>query len=327
MRRFIGPLLIALGATIATAEVPPTEANLAYGPDPAQRLDLWVAPGAAPTPLVITIHGGGWRPGGHRIPWEGPGVYLSRGISVARVDYRHVPDHPLPAPVHDVACAIQFLRLHADRWRLDPRRFATSGSSAGGTTALWIALHDDLADPDHPDPVRRQSTRISAALAFDAQTSIEPRVLQEWLGRDVPWHIMIPTAVGEHSMDAVWSRLPELEPLYREFSPIRHLDAEDPPIFLKYLLDPALPPVDANHAIHHPAFGLRFQLRADSVGADCVLVLDRHARTPNRWQLLTRVFGLGNSDAKRPPQEQRGAPAEADAPPGSGAATPRYSPR
>ncbi len=58
-----------------------------------------------------------------------------------------------PAPQHDGARAIQFLRSKAGEWNLDPKRFAAFGGSAGTGISLWTGLHDDLADPKSSDPV------------------------------------------------------------------------------------------------------------------------------------------------------------------------------
>ena len=59
-------------------------------------------------------------------------------------------------PMLDGARAIQFLRHHADKYHLNKNRFACFGGSAGGCMSMWLAFHDDLADPKNPDPVLRK---------------------------------------------------------------------------------------------------------------------------------------------------------------------------
>ena len=70
---------------------------------------------------------------------------------------------PVQAPMHDTARALQFLRSMAAEWRIDTTRIGAAGGSAGACTALWLAYHDDLADPAGPDPVARESTRLTCA--------------------------------------------------------------------------------------------------------------------------------------------------------------------
>ena len=67
---------------------------------------------------------------------------------------------------------------------------------------MWILLHDDLADPDSDDPVSRESTRVTAAAVAGGQTSIDPKVIEPWLGPNVLKHNMINMAVGEPDFQA-----------------------------------------------------------------------------------------------------------------------------
>ena len=76
------------------------------------------------------------------------------------VDYRLTPKHPFPAQVEDAARAVQFVRSKAKEWNLDPGRIVAMGGSAGAQLSAWVALHDDLARPDSPDPIERHSTRL-----------------------------------------------------------------------------------------------------------------------------------------------------------------------
>lgn len=199
--------------------------------------------------------------------------FLERGISCAAINYRLTPAHPLPAPVHDAARAIQFLRTKAVEWNIDPKRIAVTGPSAGACTCMWLLLHDDLADPGSVDPVLRQSTRVCAAAVTVGQTSIDPKVIEEWLGPKVLTHRMIWTAVGEPSMEAAIANYDQHKALYREFSPIQHVDASDPPLFMTCSAEMDLPSRDAGHGIHHPVYGVKLKEQSDRVGHECHLVI------------------------------------------------------
>jgi acetyl esterase/lipase len=287
-----------------------TSGDVAYGPDRIRNsLDFWRASGNGPRPLLITIHGGGWNSGEKVFHFDAR-PWLDRGISCASITYRSTPGHPLPAPVHDAARAVQFLRTKAAEWNIDPDRIAVSGGSAGACTSMWLLLHDDLADPGSADPVLRQSSRVCAALAFAGQTSIDPPVIQHWIGAKVLTHLMIPNAVGQPSMANVWPSVNYervYKGTYQEFSPINHLDANDPPLYLEYDQPMTLPARTTSHAIHHPQFGLKLweKSAAAAAGHECHLrvpgpnrQVEYRKTTPNGYAsgeefLMSKLCGRG----------------------------------
>jgi len=66
------------------------------------------------------------------------------------------------AVLRDCARAIQFIRYRAAQLGVDGARIGVWGPSAGGGCSTWIGTTDDLAAPNHVDPVLRQSTRVRA---------------------------------------------------------------------------------------------------------------------------------------------------------------------
>lgn len=260
-------------ATEPPPQPQPTRANVSYGPDARNVLDFWQAPGDGARPLLVYIHGGGWLTGDKS--QKGPAIqpFLDKGISFAAVNYRLTPAHPLPAPVHDAARAIQFLRSQANHWNIDNKHIALMGPSAGACTSMWILLHDDLANPQATDPVLRESTRVCAAAVSVGQTSIDPHVIKEWLGPNVLKHPMIANAVGELDITAVMKDRERYQNLYSEFSPINHVDGKDPPLFMTCSAEIDLPSRDAGHGIHHPTFGLKLKEKSDRAGHECHLVI------------------------------------------------------
>ena len=183
----------AVAADEPRPQLAPTEANVPYGPHPRNVLDFWKAAGDGPRPLLVYIHGGGWTAGDKQQNTDHYRPFLERGISCAAINYRLTPEFRLPAPVHDAARAIQFLRTKAKDWNIDTRHIALTGGSAGACTSMWLLLHDDLADPKATDPVLRESTRVCAAAVSAGQTSIDPRVAEDWLG---------PNGAHSHCADA-----------------------------------------------------------------------------------------------------------------------------
>jgi len=231
--------------------------------------------------LLVYIHGGGWTAGDKKQQDTSKTIqpFLDKGISCAAINYRLTGEHPLPAPVHDAARAIQFIRTKAADWNIDTKHIALTGGSAGACTSMWLLLHDDLADPKATDPVLRESTRVCAAAVAAGQTSIDPKVIEGWLGTNVLKHRMINMAVGESTIDGALKNYDKHHDLYVEFSPYNHVDAKDPPLLMTYGGDMTLPSKDAGHGIHHPVYGVKLKEKSDSVGHECHLLIPGHSKS------------------------------------------------
>jgi len=205
----------------------PDHANVACGPHERNVLDLWLAKRDTPAPLVIYYHGGGFR-GGDKGSLDRNLLrrLLESGISVAAANYRLSNVAPYPAQMHDCARALQFLRLHAKKYNINPKRVGATGGSAGSGISQWLAYHDDLANPSSEDPLLRQSTRLTAIVPFNAQTSYDPRVIMKLMNTD-QIHEALVAFFGMKSPADVNN--PKFYPLFEESSPINHLTADDPP--------------------------------------------------------------------------------------------------
>ncbi len=277
-------VLISLVARTSEAqeqaeELAPTHANVAYGSHEANVLDIWIAEGEGPRPLLVYIHGGGWIGGTKKRSLRQVRPFLDKGVSYAAVEYRLTGVAPLPAPVHDAARAIQFIRTKAREWNIRSDRIALTGGSAGACTSMWILCHDDMADPTSDDPVLRESTRVAAAAVAGGQTSIDPKVIEPWLGPNVLKHNMINMAVGEPTIAGALKNYDQHRELYVEFSPYNHVSRDDPPLLMTYGNNMKLPSENAGHGIHHPVYGVKMKEKADRVGQECHLLIKDQSKS------------------------------------------------
>lgn len=252
---------------------PPDLANAKYGPHERNVLDLWKANSDQPTPLVVFIHGGGFRGGSKET--LSPGLLrgcLDAGISVMAINYRLSPEVHFPAHYLDCARAIQFARSKAKEWNIDPRRIGASGGSAGAGTSLWLGFHDDLADPKNSDPVLRESTRLTCTAVMGAQSTYDPRVIKEWVGEAAAKH---PALQGFYGLQDDELDSPKAHKLYEAAAPINYLTADDPPALLFYNEADRPIPADAppGAGIHHPNFGRKLKEKMDALKIECVLKL------------------------------------------------------
>jgi acetyl esterase/lipase len=255
--------------------------DVAYGTDPRQVIDVWKAETASPSPVMLYVHGGSWI-GGTKSTVRGVPQALAAGISVVSVEYRRVGQAeragvqpPVAWPMHDVARALQFVRSRAGEWHLDKTRVCISGNSAGACAGLWVAFHDDMADPASPDPVARESTRVSCAAMISAQTSLDPAQMKAWTpNMDYGAHafgIDVDKARGLSRFGTFLAARERLLPWIREYSPWEWVTADDPPVFLSYATRPAMgrPQLFPAHSANF-GVGLRNKLR--SVGIETHLV-------------------------------------------------------
>ena len=259
----------------ARADRPPSPepdiADFAYGPAEKQRFDLWQAKSDQPTPLILFIHGGGFRGGDKR--GINAGVLrqaLEAGISYASLNYRLTPEITQPQPFLDCARALQTIRHHAAEWNLDPTRIASTGGSAGAGISLWLAFHDDLAEPDAEDPIARQSTRLTCAAVSNGQCSYDPLFCESiGLARFAEhpfFHAFYGLEPGQEQSDEAKRR-------YAEASPITYLTADDPPVMMEFggRNDPVTEETSIGAIVHHPKFGVVLQQRMEELGLRCVV--------------------------------------------------------
>lgn len=107
--------------------------------DTSLTLDYYAAKDTGKRPCVVVIHGGSWSSGDSRQLPELNTVLARSGYRVASINYRLAPKWHNPAPVEDVASALNYLRAHADELRIDTNRFVLLGRSAGAQIALLAA--------------------------------------------------------------------------------------------------------------------------------------------------------------------------------------------
>jgi acetyl esterase/lipase len=258
-----------------TAGPAPTFADVKYGPHERNVLDFWQAQSDRPTPVVVFIHGGGFKAGDKSKVRTDPLLRqcLDAGVSFAAINYRFRPATPIQDILRDCARAIQFIRFQAREWNVDKTRVAAYGGSAGAGTSLWLAFHDDLADPQSSDPVLRESTRLVCAGANSVQFSYD--LLQ--------WEPLLGDAVHRFSD-------PDEGPMFYGFKTMEELQTEaakriradcdmrglitrdDPPVFLA-TTQPGGEITSRGHLLHHPKHALAIKERCDAAGVQAVAVL------------------------------------------------------
>jgi acetyl esterase/lipase len=253
----------------AAPRIRPTHANVQYGPHERNVMDVWLAKADQPTPVLVSIHGGGFRGGNKSVD---PAILqgcLESGISVVAITYRLSDVAIAPAQHFDAARAIQFTRSKAKEWNLDPKRFAATGGSAGAGLSLWLGFHDDLADATSDDPVLRESSRLSCMAVFNGQTSYDPRFIRDLFpGTDTYQHPAL-SQLYDVDLTKLDSLPKEKYQLFEQISAINHLSKDDAPALLAYATNFDTPISSQGVGIHHPKFGKVLKEKMDPLGIEC----------------------------------------------------------
>ncbi len=262
----------AASVTPGTAMPAPTWADVTYGPHPRNVLDFWRVPSDQPRPVVVFIHGGGFTAGdkskvrGDKII----GQCLGAGVSFAAINYRYRTDTPIQEVLRDCARAIQFLRYKAPEWQVDKARIASYGGSAGAGTSLWLAFHDDLADPKSRDPVLRESSRLACAGANACQFSYDLLEWEKLFGEATQRFQGGENLPGFYGLKTDAELRGPLGQKIRADCDMRGLiSKEDPPVFL-HTAQKGGDITDRGHLLHHPKHALAIYDRCRQVGVPVV---------------------------------------------------------
>lgn len=190
-------LVLTLAATgFATAEMR-TNIEFAIAGGESLKLDANVPDGKGPFPTVILVHGGGWRGGSKEVfitPLYKP--MTEAGFTWFSINYRLAPTNRYPAAVDDVVTAVRWVKAHAAEYKVDVKRIALVGESAGGhlvafvgarngrklgiaAVAPYYAPCDLLALASGDGKTERASTALGAFLGFTKLDDQARRLLRE----------------------------------------------------------------------------------------------------------------------------------------------------
>jgi acetyl esterase/lipase len=198
-----------------------------------------------PLPLLLFIHGGGWRSGKRSDYLVYLAGFAQKGYITATVTYRLKRDSIYPAAVEDVYDAVEWLFENGENMGYDPNRIALIGGSAGAHLALlagygWGNPRTDGDKPNGSAKVQRVKAVVDIYGPVDLTTEY---------ARNQP---LVNAFIG-HS----YNEKPEL---YREASPISYLSSFCPPTLILHGTSDTLVPVSQSDTL---------KSRLDALGVPC----------------------------------------------------------
>jgi acetyl esterase/lipase len=230
MNKLICTLILLTSAALADTQ---TDIEYARAGEVSLKLDLH-RPQAENPPLLVYVHGGGWRAGDKK---DMPVVDLyDKGYAIASVDYRLSTQAVFPAQVHDIKAAIRFLRSNAGVYHINASKIAIVGSSAGGHLAALVGVSNGSKElegsiGEHLD----QSSDVQAIVSYYGASNLES-ILSQSTPKGLEFRIP--------ALKLLLGDTPDKKPeLARLASPVKHLDKKDPPLLLIHGdADPQMPP-------------------------------------------------------------------------------------
>ena len=151
MRRWWTGMALWLGMACC-AHAAQLQRDVAYGPDPAQRMDVYLPSNAHAAPVIVMVHGGAWMVGdksSRGVVEPKASHFNDAGIAFVSVDYRLVPKVDPMAQAGDVADALAYMQQHAAAWGLDSSRIVLMGHSAGAHLVALLSSAPSLASAHH----------------------------------------------------------------------------------------------------------------------------------------------------------------------------------
>lgn len=174
-KRLLFAALAFVAGFSASAEVSVTP-DVVYGHKDGMALiyDVFTPAEANGAAVLYMVSGGWfsrWQPAERRMAWLGH--LLDAGFTVFTIQHGSAPRFKVPDAVADVRRAVRHVRLHAERFGIDPARLGVHGGSAGGHLSLMLGLASDPGDGEAEDPVLRESNRVHAVVAYFPPVDLE----------------------------------------------------------------------------------------------------------------------------------------------------------
>ncbi|MDR6941565.1 alpha/beta hydrolase [Mucilaginibacter pocheonensis] len=201
--------------------------NVHYANDTLIRhlLDIYVpASGKASYPLVVWLHGGGWRKGDKysAVDYMRGTVYemIERGYAVVSINYRYSSNFKFPAQIQDCNQALSYLSENAGKYHLDKTKIAVIGFSAGGHLAALLGLSNN--------------NKVSEFYVNGKIAQFKIRFVADYYGIND-----LKTLTGPGTTDPnsgvqllIGGKANEQPEKARKASPVNYIDRKDPPFFI-----------------------------------------------------------------------------------------------
>jgi acetyl esterase/lipase len=218
------------------AIVPHLDLPYADDDNPRHRLDIYLPKepkGDGPLPMLVYIHGGGWRNGNKDGGGRRVAEFVASGnYAGASIGYRLTDEAKWPAQIHDCKAAIRWLKANAKTYNIDPDRIAVWGTSAGGHLVNMLGATGDEKD-------------MEGTLGESLDQNSKVACVLDWYGPSNMFTIHEQRARDQKQspeMLLIGGRAKDVPEMGRSASPVYHVTADTPPFLIAHGdKDPVVP--------------------------------------------------------------------------------------
>jgi len=263
--------------------------DIAYDQYDKTTFDIFLPNSSSPTGLVIFIHGGGFTGGDKGFIYnenydEQVVALLSNDIAVATLNYRLIETgdgEGVLKSLNDSKRGLQYIRYIHNELNIDKNNIVLFGTSAGASTALWLASNNDLREANSAYLVLQESTRVKGIALNATQSSLD--IETRWLG-DVfdEFGTSLDDIIQEVGAESVYSfygattqeeyNTAEVEGYREQVDMLALLSSDDPEIWVKNTGGHNNEPLTTGSFYHHPFHAREIKAFADAAGVENIAV-------------------------------------------------------
>ena len=144
---------------------------------------------------------------------------VEKGYTVFSLNHRAVPKFQFPDPFLDIQRAVRYVRYNAEKYGIDPDRIGAVGGSSGGHLISLLATLGEEGNPEDPDPINRESSRVQTVVARAAPFDLTK------MGHSLNLSLLLGTRLVDDIRSQETRR-------YIDASPVTYLSSDDPPMLL-----------------------------------------------------------------------------------------------
>lgn len=221
------------------------------------HLDLFRPAKPGKYPVLLLVHGGGWRSGNKSMDIPLAQQIAAKGYVTATIEHRLSPEALYPAAVYDIKAAVRFIRANAKKYNINPKKIAIAGSSAGGQLAALVGATSGIEKFEGNEGNPGVSSAVQAIIDIDGVLDFNT---PDEKGKD--------EETAKRSAGALWfgTTFNQNSEKWIEASPIQYVGKNTPPMLF---VNSALP---------------RFHFGRDSV----IAILNKH-------KIYTEVHTIENT--------------------------------
>lgn len=202
-----------------------------------------------PMPVVVFIHGGGWRNGSKERGIERLIPLAQNGCFCVTINYRLTDVAVFPAQIEDCKCAIRWVRAHAKKYNADPKHIGVWGTSAGGHLVALLGTSGGVKELEGKGGWEKESSKVQAVCDWFGPTDFL-KIAEDAKARGLTDEQIAKLGASDPISKLVGGKFWEKTDVSGKASPITYVSKDDPPFLIMHGDQDQLVPVSQSQVFH-----------------------------------------------------------------------------